>query len=62
MFKRYFGIEVIFNDNEKEEFLNLFGENNRKNKNNLEIITPNFNDCVTVDDFDFLEHLSFLKK
>ena len=60
MFKKHFGMELIFNNNEKVEYFNLLNEN--IGKNNFVIMAPSFNDCVPSDNIDFLDNLSFLDK
>ena len=62
IFKKYFGIELIFNNDEKVEFFNLFDNNFGKNNDNLVIMAPEFNNCLPFDNIDFLYYLSFLKK
>ena len=62
MFKKYFEKELIFNNDEKVEFFNLFDNNFGKNNDNLVIMAPEFNNCLPFDNIDFLYYLSFLKK
>ena len=62
MFKKYFGIELIFNNDEKVEFFNLFDNNFGKNNDNLVIMAPEFKNCLPFDNIYFLDYLSFLKK
>ena len=66
MFKKHFGIELIFSENEKVEFFNLFDKNIGKGNDNLVIMNPSFNDCLPLynidDNIDFLYYLSLLEK
>ena len=57
MFKRHFGIELIYNDDEKCKSFNLFDKNFRKSNNNMLVITPTFNECLPFDNIDFLDNL-----
>ena len=57
IFKRHFGIELIYNDDEKCESFNLFDKNFGKNNNNMVVITPTFNECLPFDNIDFLYNL-----
>ena len=62
MFKKHFGIELIFRENEKAESFYLFDKNIGKGNDTLLIMTPSFNDCLPYDNIDFLYDLSLLEK
>ncbi len=58
MFKSYFGIELLFNNDEIFETFNFLDKNFGKNDNDLLIMTPTFNDCLPFDNIEYLYSLS----